>query len=230
MNIPKFKSSYLSIAYKILSEPREEWSTRDFVGYRRNDIVGFIKLLVKNGVMKRTAAFGSLSKTTLVKPKELLSLCVGAFKDNNIKSVYCISKGPLDEVLKKIKENPKDIILGNLSGVRKGLHYATHSVLTLQVSERKYLRNNDLKDLEYRLGMGVVRSPKSGTWNIEILLPRHWRFLKQTADKEDSLFIPSDFYTYLSLAASNNSLHQEQAEYIYNTLKRKPAGFLSWVK
>jgi hypothetical protein len=230
----KLKSSYLCIAYAMLikahipdnySDPTV-WSTLDFPGYKKNDVVEFFNRLILERVLVRSlAARGPNSGSRLINPKRLLNICIEGFTDNVLKRYYYVSKLSYDNIIKNLTALNIKFFIGGMQGVRAALREVRDNRLTILIPEREWFTGYKQQELQLKLGINKVHHGG----DIEIVLPRYHRFLNKLDEIDNpGSHVTPDFYTYLSMKSSKDPMAQQQAKHMENILRGEHGSFLNW--
>ena len=220
----KMNDSHFIMAQEFLSYPDKTWVTTDFFYLNRPAVVKFFTSLIKEDVMKRKSAFGPASRALVIHPEKLLELCIRGFKKSESKVLNFISKESSANLIKELKDHNIEFFLGRFSGVKPKLVYSTDSHLSLLLPDPGIFQGKKLDFFQMDLGFYKV---KFGG-NINIILPRYKKFLRRHVQKIKNVLIPSDFYSYLYLAASQTPMAKPQAEFMEAKLKGVYGNFLAW--
>jgi hypothetical protein len=234
MGFLKLKSSYLCIAYEMLTKATAPgnhkdatvWSTLDFKGYKNSDVVEFFNLLIAERIIVRSmAARGPNSGSRLINPKRLLALCVDGFADNRLKQFQYVSKLSHDNIIKNLTALNIKFYIGGVQGVRAALKEVRDNRLTILIPEREWFSGYKQQELQLKLGINKVHHGG----DIEIVLPRYHRFLNKLSeiDNPGSRLTP-DFYAYLSMKSSKDPMALQQVSHMENILRGEHGSFLNW--
>lgn len=218
------KSSYLGIAYEMLLDRKKVWSTLMFPGYKRNDVVAFLRGLADENIISRSRAQrGPLSGAQLINPKTLLDLCVKGFADNTMMRYLYVSKLPHKQVMQNLAATDIHYYIGGFLGVRDNLKEVRDNTLSILITDRSWFSGYKQEELQRKLGIIKVQSKG----DIEIILPRYHAFLEKYHQNENACPIPSDFYTYLAMKTSLDPMAKQQAKHMETILKGQRGSFIT---